>query len=83
MVVVAFSELIIIILFAVVLWTLNLNIRRKLLMGVVYAISGYLTLRFIYTGAYFENVASIIIALAIVPSVVVCGVYFLFKSYTK
>jgi hypothetical protein len=82
-IVVAFFELTLILIFSAILWTLKLNIKGKLLMMIIYLLSTYLTFLFVNTGAYFENLILINVSIAVIPSIIVSGAYLLMKNKFK
>ena len=63
-----------------ILWTLKINMKGKFIMFIIYILSTYLTLHFMDTGAYFENLILTNVSIAVIPSVIVFVTYLTLKG---
>jgi hypothetical protein len=81
--VVAFVEFILIVIFLLIIWNLDLNRLGKSILTITYFLSTYLTFHFINTGAYFENLALTNTSIAVIPSIVIIIAYLALRSKCK
>ena len=79
-IIVASFEFLLFIIFLAILWTLKINKKGKFIMLTIYILSTYLTLHFMDTGAYFENLLLTNVSIAIIPTVIVFVTYLTFKG---
>ena len=80
---VASFELILILIVCIILWNLKINRKGKLILAIIYILSSYLTLHFVDTGAYFENLMLTNLSVAIIPTLIFYSAYLLLKNKFK
>lgn len=82
-IVVAFLELIVIIVFMLIVWKLSLNWKGKFILTACFVLSTYLTHHFIETGAYYENILLTNLSLIIIPAAVVLLAFAILKNHFR